>query len=222
MTGWMDKLQQVLRHQLNTFFMEGADEGITDGLVAEAAEAAGRCVDAYSLGEAKDSKDTPIRPFHSLEYCVFLYWMSRMAYLEGKSELASYVYYLNKSLNCVELFYEVELPPTWYCEHPLGSVMGKAEYGDCFFFYQGCTVGGNIKKDGSSIYPVIGSHVKMMSNSKVLGDSHIGNNVIISANTYIKDQDVPDDVIVFGQSPDLKFAANHYRENSTTDNILTR
>ncbi len=119
------------------------------------------------------------------------------------------MYYLNKALNSVELFYEVELPEIWSCEHPLGSVMGKATYGDYFFFYQGCTVGGNFNHDGSIDYPHFKDHVIMFSNSKVLGNCYIGSNVMIAANVYIKDTDVPDDVIVFGQSPDLVFKPNN-------------
>ena len=142
--------------------------------------------------------------------CIFLYWLSRELFLNRKSELADKVYYLNKALNSVELFYEVKLPDIWTCEHPLGSVMGKAVYGNYFSFYQGCTVGGNFKKDGTIIYPQIGHHVKMFSNSKILGNSNVGNNVIISANCYIKNQDVPNDTIVFGQSPNLTFKENDF------------
>ena len=79
-----------------------------------------------------------------------------------------------------------------------GGVMGRAQYGDYFLYYQGCTVGGN-----KSQYPVIGEHVTMFSNSKILGNSHIGNNVIISASTYIINQNIPDNSIVFGMSPDI-------------------
>jgi len=43
----------------------------------------------------------------------------------------------------------------------------------------------------------------MLSNSKVLGNSHIGNYVILSADSYVKDTDIPDGSIVFGQSPQL-------------------
>lgn len=43
----------------------------------------------------------------------------------------------------------------------------------------------------------------MCSNSKILGKSKIGDNVIVSANTYIKDEDIPDNSLVFGQSPNL-------------------
>ncbi len=41
----------------------------------------------------------------------------------------------------------------------------------------------------------------MFSNSKVLGESVIGNNVIIAANAYVINQNIPDNSIVFGQSP---------------------
>jgi serine O-acetyltransferase len=135
-------------------------------------------------------------------YTNFLYWLSRYLYEENDEELASKVYGLNKMCHAVDLFYAIKLPTIWSCEHPLGSVMGRAEYGDRFFFYQGCTVGGNIHK-GTISYPLIGHDVKMYSNSKVLGKSHIGNNVIIAANTYIINQDVPDNSIVFGQSPNI-------------------
>ncbi|MCR5591989.1 MAG: transferase [Lachnospiraceae bacterium] len=223
-TEWEKKLEQMLRHQLNTFFGPGADAELSDSIFAKAIGNTQRCIDAFRLNKSDGAGESEIavRPMHSLEYCVFLYWISRYSFLDGKSDLASAAYYLNKSLNCAELFYEVKLPEIWFCEHPLGSVMGKAEYGEYFFFYQGCTVGGNIRKDGSSVYPKIGSHVKMLSNSKILGGANIGNNVIISANTYIKDEDVPDNVIVFGQSPNLTFAENHYSKSSSKDNILIR
>jgi serine O-acetyltransferase len=100
-------------------------------------------------------------------------------------------------MNSVELFYAIELPKHFCMEHPLGTVLGRAQYGDYFFFYQGCTVGGN-----NSYYPVIGNNVTMYSNSKVLGNSHIGDNVVIGANAYIKDTDIPENSIVFGQYPD--------------------
>ncbi len=155
-------------------------------------------------------EDNGINLYNSVMNCIFLYWLSRELFQEDRRGLADKVYYLNKMLNSAELFYEVELPCIWSCEHPLGSVMGKAHYGDYFFFYQGCTVGGNIRRDGSIVYPVIGDHVKMFSNSKVLGSSRIGNYTIISANCYIKDQDVPDGTIVFGQSPHLIFKENTF------------
>lgn len=149
------------------------------------------------------SEENGLNPFNSVMYTNFLYQISHLLYKEGYSQIADKVYYLNKMLNGVDLFYAIELPEHWNCEHPLGSVMGRAKYGDYFFFYQGCTIGGN-----HTDYPVLGDHVTMYSNSKILGNSHIGNNVVIGANAYIKDTDIPDDSMVFGQFPNLIIKPN--------------
>jgi serine O-acetyltransferase len=90
------------------------------------------------------------------------------------------------------------MPDIFMLDHPLGSVIGRGNFGNFFSFSQGCTVGNN-----KGIFPSIGENVKMYSNSKIIGKSTIGNNVIISANTFIKDQDIGSDVIVFGASPNL-------------------
>lgn len=145
---------------------------------------------------------------HSVQYMMFLYFLSNSLYKAGKTDKASLGYYQNKIMNSVELFYTVEMPNYFCAEHPIGTVLGKASYGDFFFFCQGCTVGGNLK-DNMIKYPVIGEYVTMYSNSKVLGDCHIGNNVIIGADTYIKDTDIPDNSMVFGQYPNLLIKSNH-------------
>lgn len=222
---WKNRLLSVMSNQVNMLFMVDIKKYLTEEIFESALRHTYQCMKGFCLnrnGEEDKLVEISIRPFYSLEYTCFLYWISREFYLANNNEIASYLYYLNKSLNCVELFYEVELPQIWWCEHPLGTIMGKAKYGDYFFFYQGCTVGGNFKRDGSSIYPIIGNHVKMLSNSKVIGNSRIGNNVIISAGTYIKDQDVPNGVIVFGNSPDLVFKHNHFIDGCSVESVLSK
>lgn len=143
-----------------------------------------------------------LNPLNGVMYTNYLYWLSHYAYLDGREELAAKVYGLNKMLHSVDLFYAIELPEIWSCEHPLGAVMGRAVYGNRFFFYQGCTVGGN-RHNGKLTYPVIGDNVMMYSNSKILGESKIGDDVTVAANTYIINEVIPDNSIVFGQSPKL-------------------
>ncbi len=101
-------------------------------------------------------------------------------------------------LNACDLFYEVELPDIFRLDHPVGTVMGRAKYSDYFLFSQNCTVGNN-----RGIYPQIGQHVWMCTNASIIGNCIIGNNVIIGANACVKDQNIPDNSIVFGQSPNL-------------------
>lgn len=147
-------------------------------------------------------------PYHSGQYAIFLYYLSNIVQTYSKS-LADRIYYLNKALNGVELFYEVELPDIFFLEHPIGSVMGRANYSNYFSFSQNCTVGNN-----KGVYPSFEENVTMLSGSKVIGDCIIGKNTIISANTYIKDTNIPPNSIVFGSSPNLiikerKHGINH-------------
>lgn len=140
--------------------------------------------------------------YHSIQWMTFLYYLSHNLWM-NKSSLCDRVYYLNKIMHSVDLFYAIDLPAVWSAEHPLGSVMGRAKYSDGFFFYQGCTVGGTRDRDGNLYYPVLEKNVRMYANSSILGRCQVGQNAQIGAGALVKNQDVPPNSIVFGQSPNL-------------------
>lgn len=158
---------------------------------------------------------------HSVSYSIFLYILSNELHKIGKNEAASYVYYLNKIMHSLDWFYAIDLPAHFGAEHPLGSVLGRAEYGDYFFVYQGCTVGGNRRKE-KLYYPRMGNNLLMYANSTIIGDSYIGDNVVIAANSFIKDDVIPDNCIVFGQSPNLKIKERSKDEMCDMTNHLWR
>ena len=139
---------------------------------------------------------------HTVQYTVFLYTYANQLYKDGNEKGAAQVYYLNKIMNSVDWLYAIELPEIFSAEHPLGSVLGRAKYSNYLFLYHGTTIGGNINK-GKLCYPEIGERVLLYSDSKILGDTVIGNNVIVSANSYLLNEKIPDNSIVFGQSPDI-------------------
>lgn len=156
-----------------------------------------------------DGGETYFSPFHSGQYCIFLYYLSNEIWHNTQNNsvrttLPDRLYFLNKMLNACDLFYEVELPEIFRLDHPVGSVMGRARYSDYFSFGQNCTVGNN-----RGIYPRLGHHVRMCANFSIIGDCIIGNNVTIGANACIKDQNIPDNSIVFGISPNLIIKPNN-------------
>jgi serine O-acetyltransferase len=203
-----DELLQLVMHQLRSFFPVNDSESQA---VAKALPVAlNRCWTCFQLADNKYFKtefgEVKFTPYHSVQYMIFLYYLSNTIYkLSPSSPLCDKIYYLNKIMHSVDILYAVELPDLFSAEHPLGSVMGRARYGNGFIFYQGCTVGGSCRKDenGHYYYPVIEENVRMYSNSSILGKCHIGKNVWIGAGALIKNQDVPDNSIVFGQSPHL-------------------
>ncbi len=138
-------------------------------------------------------------PFQTDQYTIFLYYASNIiSYKTDNRRLADKLYFLNKALNNVDLYHEIRLPDIFGAGHPLGCVIGRAKFSDFFYFSQHCTVGNN-----KNIYPAFGKNVALLTGVTVIGKSTIGNNCLLSANTYIKDQDVPDNSLVFGSSPNL-------------------
>lgn len=199
-----EQILDLLYHQLDNFFFLSQEERQD---IAEVMDVVlERCRINFQASDNKYfiANGGGYNPFHSVMNMIFLYYVSNELYKRGKStELCDKVYYLNKIMNAVDLFYAISLPERFGAEHPLGSVMGRAQYSNGFFFYQGCTVGGTRDKEGNLFYPEIEENVRMYANSSILGKCHIGRNAQIGAGALVKNQDVPDNSIVFGQSPNL-------------------
>lgn len=192
-----DELAHYVNRQLSNIF--GICESIQPYL-DQTLDRVKKCFNVTKNKYYQDEKGIPyFTPFHSGQYSIFLYYLANTIHRFGEnSNLATKVYYLNKILHSVDWYYEIELPEYWGVEHPLASVLGRAKYSKGFFFYQGCTVGGNKGK-----YPIIGKNVVLYSNVTVLGDTSIGDNVAISTGTTVKDEQIPSNCLVFGQSPNL-------------------
>lgn len=163
----------------------------------------------YYTNQQGGHKVVIFNPYHSVQYMIFLYYLSHRIYLqERETLLCDKIYYLNKIMNGVDLFYAINLPSAFGAEHPVGSVMGRAKYGEYFMFYQNCTVGG-IETDKGVIYPCIGNNVHMYANSSIIGDCKIGDNVCIGAGALVKNEDIADNSLVFGLSPNLIIKPNN-------------
>ncbi len=208
-------LNALVARQLRSLFT--FDEAVEAEHLAAGMDAAlARCEYCFAQTSNKyfrRGEEVYFNPFHSGQYCIFLYYLARAVHLaHPESTLADRLYYLNKSLNSVDLLYDVVLPDAFYVEHPLGSVMGRAVYGERFIFYQQCTVGGS-----GGCYPVLGEHVVLFAGAKVLGRSRVHENVVLAANACVLNEDVPANSLVFGVSPHLvikprpaKFAQDFY------------
>jgi serine O-acetyltransferase len=208
-----DVLAQLLMQLKSHFFITEEEKTVIETRFENALAA---CEENFSHSENKyyfveegGAKKCRFNPYHAIQYMTFLYYLSHDIYKNANiGQLCDKVYYLNKIFHSVDLFYAIELPAHFGAEHPLGAVMGRAKYNNGFFFYQGCTVGGTRDKQGNLYYPELGENVHMYSNSSILGNCHIGNNVNLGAGCIVKNQDVPDNSIVFGQSPNLIIKTN--------------
>lgn len=196
-----EALDILIRHQIHNFFLlDEAEHAALSSVLPVALRKTEKCLSQSNNKYYRRDGETLFSIYHSGQYCIFLYFLSREVFLDKPDhrKLADKIYYLNKALNALDLYYEIVMPEVFHLDHPIGSVMGRASYGNNFSFAQLCTVGNN-----KGIFPSIGENVQMLSGAKILGRCNIGDNVVVSANTYIKDTDIPANSLVFGSSPNL-------------------
>ena len=193
------EIPSILIHQLESFFpVDEKEKECVTGLIERVMERLEYCFGPNPNKYYHRNGETYFNPFNAGQYTIFLYYYSREVFLLSNYFLADKIYYLNKIMNSCDLFYEVELPDFFMLDHPQGTVMGRAKYSNGLSFSQYSTVGNN-----NGIYPIIGENCRMCMNSAIIGNCHIGDNVTIGAGTIVKDEDIPSNSMVFGQSPNL-------------------
>jgi len=209
-----EKLLDLLIGQLESLFgLDRKSEGwIISDLLEEVLVKTKHCFSFNKNKYYHKKNEVYFHPFHSGQYTIFLYLLSRMLFLQSRLVLADKVYCLNKALNGVDLYHEIELPEIFGLDHPIGTVLGRAKYSDFFYFSQNCTVGNN-----HGLYPSFGRNVTLLAGAMVIGNCKVGDNCIISAKTFVKDQDIPSNSLVFGTSPKLAIKTkdeSYFLENS--------
>jgi serine O-acetyltransferase len=146
----------------------------------------------------RENDDLCFNHLNGDHFSSFLYFLSNTVWRYNKdTELPTRLFYLNKVMHGVDLFYSVSLPDIFLLVHPVGSILGNAHYRDYLVVYQNVTVGA----DEAGIYPSFGNGIILYAKSTVIGECTLGNNVVLGANTFILNTDVPSESLVIGQYP---------------------
>lgn len=197
------KLAGYLNRQLRSWFPD--DNELTaphlELLVSEALERVRICFAPLKTAYYSDGQNTYFNHLNGDHYASFLYFVSNCAYRAGELDLASKAFLLNKAMHGLDLFYSVEMPPHFLLVHPLGTVLGKARYGDFLVVYQNVTVGATHE----GVYPVIGERTILYSKSSLIGRCNLGPGVTLASNAFLINTDVPANTTVVGSFPHHKF-----------------
>lgn len=141
--------------------------------------------------------------------CVFFYFLYNSGYREKLNDkILTQLFYLNKILHSIDIFYTVELPDVVLFVHPLGTVIGKAKFDNYLVIYQNVTIGAT-RQSKELFYPKFGKGIIFYSNSSVIGDCKVGNNVTFGANANIVNKDIKDNKIVLGSFPKNRIINNN-------------
>ncbi len=197
--------------QLEHFFPDGRSLAILETALAPALGRLERCIAAVKLWQPGHFDH-----LHSSQYCTFLYFLARELWVACEdTRVCNKLFALNKALNGLDLFYQVELPDVFFIGHSVGIVLAKAQYGSHMVFYQNCMVG---KNHGRA--PSFEAGVILYPHAAVIGGCHLGRRAVLAQGASLVDADVPADTIVFrgeGGQPCYKPARHRYLEDYFRD-----
>lgn len=121
---------------------------------------------------------------HSSQYCIFLYYLANTIWRRHQARtVCTQLFLLNKALNGIDCFYEIELPEVFFIGHSVGIVLAKATYGNHLVLYQNSTVG---KNHGDA--PVLEDGVVLYPNTAVIGRSLLRAGTIVSQGVSVINQ----------------------------------
>ncbi len=208
-----EKLAGYVARQLRIFFPDDRvfKESTIKPHLIEALERLRLCFAGIEKKKIRDGTAVMFHYLHPDHYAMFLYLLSNTVSRRNRDDpLAFRLFYLNKVLHGLDVYHDAQLPEGFQFMHPVGTILGHADYGNYFCVYQGCSVGSD--EDGT--FPVIGDHVVLYAGASVIGLSKLGSNVVIGANSMILNHDIPDNKVVIGGLQRLNIRDNkwHVRE----------
>ena len=160
--------------------------------VDEALARIGHCIDAVRMWRQGEFSH-----LHSSQYCIYLYYLANTIWREsGDRDVCTRLFLLNKALNGIDLFYEIEMPGVFFIGHSVGIVLAKATYGERLVLYQNSTVGKN-----HGVAPVLGEGVVMYPNTAIIGRSVVEDDAVISQGTSVVNRHVPKGMTAFPGEP---------------------
>lgn len=203
-----DDLTEYLTLQLNTYF---PDKQIVKSkylkpAVKESLNRLYLCFNKVHLPYYRKNGIPSFNHLHGDHYSMFLYLVSNTLYVMDNSNenTCAKIFLLNKALHGIDAFYSIKLPEHFLFVHPIGTILGRANYGDYFITYQGVTVGATT--DG--IYPTFQSKTILYAGSTVIGNCTLGENTIMAANSSLINISISANKTITGNFPSNRIIEN--------------
>lgn len=132
---------------------------------------------------------------HGDQYATFLYFLSNSLWrISENRAICDKLIYLNRILNSFFFSYKAQLPKIFRFQHPIGSIIGNAEYEDFLVILQNVTINTGDGRGGAA--PHIGKGVFLAVGATILGNTQIGDGASVSANITLFDEIIPPNHIV--------------------------
>lgn len=200
-----DRLATYTRTLLGNYLPDGfqAPSDLT-ALVGIALERVEFCFDQIGRKYYRDSGGTRFDHLNADHMASYLWFLGNSVWREtGNESFSTRVSYLNKIMHGLDLFHFIEMPDIFLLMHPVGTVIGRAAFGDYLVVSQNCTIGAE-----GTAFPSLGRGVVLNSGSSIIGDCQVGDDVVFGARSFIINTAIPDRTLVLGSYPAHRLIPN--------------
>ena len=151
-----------------------------------------------------DNGQTFFSHIHADQYATFLVFLSNHIWkIRGDKLLCDRIMYINRVLHSFMMSYKAKIPDIFWLAHPVGSVIGNADYSDYLYVSQNCTINtGDPDKDGSPT-PKIGKYFGMGAGSAVIGNKPIGDRCSLGVNVLLYNKDLKNNTVVINKDGEI-------------------
>ncbi len=144
---------------------------------------------------------------HADQYGMFLVYLGSLIWKERKDKLVcDRLMYLNRVLHSFLMSYKAKVPDIFWLAHPIGSVIGNADYSDYLYISQNCTI--NTAGNGQELKPHIGQFFSMGAGAALVSDKPIGDNCSIGVNALLFNKELKDNSIVINNNGKTEILEN--------------
>lgn len=203
----LEQLASYTAGQINHFFPDGYPVSV-ESIMASLPQAMARLEYCFSHIKKKYYCHHGVVMFshlHSDHYATYLYFLANQLAEDGAElSLCEKLFYLNKTLHGVDLFYSIRMPDIFLLVHPIGTVIGNASFDDYLVIYQNCTIGSGHE----GVYPSFSKGTILYSGVSVIGECSVGENCVFGAGAQLISQSVTKDSVIVGSGKAVRFLPN--------------
>lgn len=132
---------------------------------------------------------------HQDQHATFLYFLGNTLWKEyGEKILCDKLMNLNRILHNFFLSYKCPMPDIFILAHPVGSIIGNANYSDGLYISQNVTINTHINSEGKLDLD-IGRGCFLGAGAKIIGNRPIGDRVSIGVDTLIYNKEIKNDSV---------------------------
>lgn len=202
-----EELAAFTQKQLDFYIPDGytIDEASWKNAIHTALERCDHCFQHILIPQYKTPDgESAFSHLHRDQYAVFLYFLGNTLWTRyGQKQLCDKLLNLQSILHSFFLSYKCEMPNVFVLAHPIGSIIGNANYSDGLYISQNVTINTHTDASGN-IDLYIGKGGFFSPNVTVIGNQPIGDRVSIGANVLIYNQKIEHDHTCINENGQLK------------------